>query len=216
MTRKERYDFILSYFRQREPHVTTELQFASAFQLLCATLLSAQCTDKRINEVTPALFAKYPTPQLMAQAEPEDVFEFVHSVSYPNAKSRHLVDMARMLVAQYGGVVPDDPKELVKLPGVGRKTANVLQAVWFGKATMAVDTHVYRVSHRLGLVPKAANTPRKVEDYLMTHIPQADIRNAHHWLLLHGRYVCQSARPKCEKCPFDSICPKLLEGSKLE
>ncbi len=216
MTRKERYDFILSYFRQREPHVTTELQFASAFQLLCATLLSAQCTDKRINEVTPALFAKYPTPQLMAQAEPDDVFEFVHSVSYPNAKSRHLVDMARMLVAQYGGVVPDDPKELVKLPGVGRKTANVLQAVWFGKATMAVDTHVYRVSHRLGLVPKAANTPRKVEDYLMTHIPQADIRNAHHWLLLHGRYVCQSARPKCEKCPFDSICPKLLEGSKLE
>ena len=216
MTRKERYDFILSYFRQREPHVTTELQFASAFQLLCATLLSAQCTDKRINEVTPALFAKYPTPQLMAQAEPDDVFEFVHSVSYPNAKSRHLVDMARMLVAQYGGVVPDDPKELVKLPGVGRKTANVLQAVWFGKATMAVDTHVYRVSHRLGLVPQAANTPRKVEDYLMTHIPQADIRNAHHWLLLHGRYVCQSARPKCEKCPFDSICPKLLEGSKLE
>lgn len=195
--------------------MTTELQFASAFQLLCATLLSAQCTDKRINEVTPALFAKYPTPQLMAQAEPDDVFEFVHSVSYPNAKSRHLVDMARMLVAQYGGVVPDDPKELVKLPGVGRKTANVLQAVWFGKATMAVDTHVYRVSHRLGLVPKAANTPRKVEDYLMTHIPQADIRNAHHWLLLHGRYVCQSARPKCEKCPFDSICPKLLEGSKL-
>ena len=216
MTRKERYDFILSYFRQREPHVTTELQFVSAFQLLCATLLSAQCTDKRINEVTPTLFAKYPTPQLMAQAEPDDVFEFVHSVSYPNAKSRHLVDMARMLVAQYGGVVPDDPKELVKLPGVGRKTANVLQAVWFGKATMAVDTHVYRVSHRLGLVPKAANTPRKVEDYLMTHIPQADIRNAHHWLLLHGRYVCQSARPKCEKCPFDSICPKLLEGSKLE
>ena len=152
----------------------------------------------------------------MAQASPDDVFEFVHSVSYPNAKSRHLVDMARMLVAQYGGVVPDDPKELVKLPGVGRKTANVLQSVWFGKATMAVDTHVYRVSHRLGLVPKAANTPRKVEDYLMTHIPQADIRNAHHWLLLHGRYICQSARPKCEKCPFDSICPKLLEGSKLE
>lgn len=196
--------------------MTTELQFASAFQLLCATLLSAQCTDKRINEVTPALFAKYPTPQLMAQASPDDVFEFVHSVSYPNAKSRHLVDMARMLVAQYGGVVPDDPKELVKLPGVGRKTANVLQSVWFGKATMAVDTHVYRVSHRLGLVPKAANTPRKVEDYLMTHIPQADIRNAHHWLLLHGRYICQSARPRCEKCPFDSICPKLLEGSKLE
>ena len=216
MTRKERYDYILSYFRQREPNVTTELQFGSAFQLLCATLLSAQCTDKRINEVTPALFAKYPTPELMAKASVDDIFEYVRSVSYPNAKSRHLVEMSRMLVEQFGGVIPDDPKELVKLPGVGRKTANVLQAVWFGKATMAVDTHVYRVSHRLGLVPKTANTPRKVEDYLMTHIPETDVRDAHHWLLLHGRYVCQSARPKCEKCPFESLCPKLLEGSKLE
>ena len=216
MTRKERYDYILSYFRQREPNVTTELQFGSAFQLLCATLLSAQCTDKRINEVTPALFAKYPTPELMAKASVDDIFEYVRSVSYPNAKSRHLVEMSRMLVEQVGGVIPDDPKELVKLPGVGRKTANVLQAVWFGKATMAVDTHVYRVSHRLGLVPKTSNTPRKVEDYLMTHIPETDVRDAHHWLLLHGRYVCQSARPKCEKCPFESFCPKLLEGSKLE
>ena len=216
MTRKERYDYILSYFRQREPNVTTELQFGSAFQLLCATLLSAQCTDKRINEVTPALFAKYPTPELMAKASVDDVLEYVRSVSYPNAKSRHLVEMSRMLVEQFGGVIPDDPKELVKLPGVGRKTANVLQAVWFGKATMAVDTHVYRVSQRLGLVPKTSNTPRKVEDYLMTHIPETDVRDAHHWLLLHGRYVCQSARPKCEKCPFESFCPKLLEGSKLE
>ena len=216
MTRKERYDYILSYFRQREPNVTTELQFGSAFQLLCATLLSAQCTDKRINEVTPALFAKYPTPELMAKASVDDVLEYVRSVSYPNAKSRHLVEMSRMLVEQFGGVIPDDPNELVKLPGVGRKTANVLQAVWFGKATMAVDTHVYRVSHRLGLVPKTSNTPRKVEDYLMTHIPETDVRDAHHWLLLHGRYVCQSARPKCEKCPFESFCPKLLEGSKLE
>ena len=216
MTRKERYDYILSYFRQREPNVTTELQFGSAFQLLCATLLSAQCTDKRINEVTPALFAKYPTPELMAKASVDDVLEYVRSVSYPNAKSRHLVEMSRMLVEQFGGVIPDDPKELVKLPGVGRKTANVLEAVWFGKATMAVDTHVYRVSHRLGLVPKTSNTPRKVEDYLMTHIPETDVRDAHHWLLLHGRYVCQSARPKCEKCPFESFCPKLLEGSKLE
>jgi len=216
MTRKERYDYILSYFRQREPNVTTELQFGSAFQLLCATLLSAQCTDKRINEVTPALFAKYPTPELMAKASVDDVLEYVRSVSYPNAKSRHLVEMSRMLVEQFDGVIPDDPKELVKLPGVGRKTANVLQAVWFGKATMAVDTHVYRVSHRLGLVPKTSNTPRKVEDYLMTHIPETDVRDAHHWLLLHGRYVCQSARPKCEKCPFESFCPKLLEGSKLE
>ena len=192
MTRKERYDYILSYFRQREPNVTTELQFGSAFQLLCATLLSAQCTDKRINEVTPALFAKYPTPELMAKASVDDVLEYVRSVSYPNAKSRHLVEMSRMLVEQFGGVIPDDPKELVKLPGVGRKTANVLQAVWFGKATMAVDTHVYRVSHRLGLVPKMSNTPRKVEDYLMTHIPETDVRDAHHWLLL--RAICV---PEC-------------------
>ena len=152
----------------------------------------------------------------MAQAEPEDVLEYVHSVSYPNAKSRHLVEMARMLVNNYGGEVPSDPKELVKLPGVGRKTANVLQAVWFGKATMAVDTHVYRVSHRLGLVPRTANTPLKVEQHLMRDIPAADIPSAHHWLLLHGRYVCQSARPKCGECPFDTVCPKRLEGSKLE
>ena len=216
MTRKERYQYILDYFRRNAPDVGTELQFGSAFQLLCATLLSAQCTDKRINEVTPALFARYPTARAMAQAEPEDVLEYVHSVSYPNAKSRHLVEMARMLIDNYGGEVPSDPKELVKLPGVGRKTANVLQAVWFGKATMAVDTHVYRVSHRLGLVPRTANTPLKVEQHLMRDIPAADIPSAHHWLLLHGRYVCQSARPKCGECPFDTVCPKRLEGSKLE
>lgn len=216
MTRKERYQYILDYFRRNAPDVGTELQFGSAFQLLCATLLSAQCTDKRINEVTPALFARYPTARAMAQADPEDVLEYVHSVSYPNAKSRHLVEMARMLVNNYGGEVPSDPKELVKLPGVGRKTANVLQAVWFGRATMAVDTHVYRVSHRLGLVPRTANTPLKVEQHLMRDIPAADIPSAHHWLLLHGRYVCQSARPKCGECPFDTVCPKRLEGSKLE
>lgn len=216
MTRKERYQYILAYFREHNPIVGTELHFGSAFQLLCATLLSAQCTDKRINEVTPELFRHYPTAKEMAGAEPEDIYEYVRSVSYPNAKSRHLVEMARMLVADYGGDVPEDPREMVKLPGVGRKTANVMQAVWFGKAAMAVDTHVYRVSHRMGLVPKTANTPLKVEKALMRDIPEADIPNAHHWLLLHGRYVCQSARPKCEKCPFDALCPKLLEGSKLE
>lgn len=216
MTRKERYEYILDYFREHNPHVGTELQFGSAFQLLCATLLSAQCTDKRINAVTPGLFKHYPTPKEMAEADPDDVFEFVSSVSYPNAKSRHLVEMARMLVDNYGGEVPEDPKEMMKLPGVGRKTANVIQAVWFGKAAMAVDTHVYRVSHRLGLVPKTANTPLKVEQYLMHEIPKEDIPKAHHWLLLHGRYICRSARPQCEKCPFDAFCPKLLEGSKLD
>lgn len=216
MTRKERYHYILDYFRKQEPHATTELAFGSAFQLLVATLLSAQCTDKRINAVTPALFAKYPTPEAMAQAEPEDVLDLLSSVSYPNAKSRHLVEMARKLVADYGGEVPSDPQELVKLPGVGRKTANVLQAVWFGKPVMAVDTHVYRVAHRLGLVPATANTPLKVEQYLEKCIPQEDIPSAHHWLLLHGRYICQSAKPQCDKCPFDAICPKLMKGSKLE
>lgn len=216
MTRKERYQYILDYFSETMPVVGTELQFGSAFQLLCATLLSAQCTDKRINAITPELFRHYPTAREMAQAEPEEIFEYVRSVSYPNAKSHHLVEMARMLVSDYGGEVPDDPKELVKLPGVGRKTANVVQAVWFGKQTIAVDTHVYRVSHRLGLVPRTANTPLKVEQHLLHDIPEAQRADAHHWLLLHGRYICQSARPKCEKCPFETFCPKLLEGSKLD
>jgi len=215
MTRKERYDFILGYFREREPKVTTELQFGSAFQLLCATLLSAQCTDKRINMVTPELFRHYPSAREMAKVEPNDILKYVHSVSYPNAKSQHLVEMARMIVNDFDGEVPDNMQDLVKLPGVGRKTANVLQAVWFGKATMPVDTHVYRVSHRLGLVMKTANTPLKVEEQLIKNIPEKDVSRAHHWLLLHGRYICKSSRPKCEECPFNEICPKLFENSKL-
>ena len=208
MTKKERYQRILDYFREHQPVVTTELEFGSAFQLLCATLLSAQCTDKRINQVTPALFARYPDARAMAQAEPEEVFEYVRSVSYPNSKAKHLVEMSRMLVSDFGGEVPSDMDELVRLPGVGRKTANVMQAVWFGRAAMAVDTHVFRVSHRLGLVPQRANTPLKVEQELMRNIPAEDVPNAHHWLLLHGRYVCTSRKPHCEKCPFDDICPK--------
>lgn len=197
------------------PAVTSELQFGSAFQLLCATLLSAQCTDKRINQVTPALFQRYPTAKEMAKAEPDDILEYVRSVSYPNAKSKHLVEMARKLVNDFGGEVPSELHQLVTLPGVGRKTANVVQAVWFGKAAMAVDTHVYRVSHRLGLVPKTANTPFKVEQQLMKFISEADRADAHHWLLLHGRYVCTSLHPRCEQCDLEKICPKLLENSKL-
>ena len=208
MTKKERYQYILDYFRERQPVVTTELEFGSAFQLLCATLLSAQCTDKRINQVTPALFARYPDAQSMAQAEPEDVLEYVSSVSYPNSKAKHLVEMSRMLVSDFGGEVPSDMDQLISLPRVGRKTANVMQAVWFGRAAMAVDTHVFRVSHRLGLVPQTANTPLKVEQELMRHIPADDVPNAHHWLLLHGRYVCTSRKPHCERCPFDTVCPK--------
>lgn len=216
MTRKERYKYILDYFKENEGHKTTELNFASPFQLLCATLLSAQCTDKRINEVTPELFRHYPDARTMAKAEPEDILEFVHSVSYPNSKSKHLVAMARKLVDDFDGEVPSTTEELTTLPGVGRKTANVLQSVWFGKPTLAVDTHVYRVAHRLGLVPEAANTPFKVEQYLTKNIPEADIPDAHHWLLLHGRYICKSAKPLCNECPFEGICPKKFKNSKLD
>lgn len=215
MTRKERYERILAYFAAKQPMVTTELQFGSAFQLLVATLLSAQCTDKRINQVTPALFARYPSAREMAAAEPEEVLAYISSVSYPNAKAAHLVAMARKLMSDFGGDVPSDRALLLMLPGVGRKTANVIQAVWFGKPTLAVDTHVFRVSHRLGLVSRTATTPLKVEQELMRHIPTDQVPDAHHWLLLHGRYICKSARPLCDECPFDSFCPKLLEQSKL-
>ena len=216
MTRQERYHYILEYFRNDMPEVTAELEFGSDFQLLVAVVLSAQCTDKRINQVTPELFAHYPTAQKMALAEPEDIYEYIRSVSYPNAKAKHLVEMARQLMERFNGDIPDNLDDLVSLPGVGRKTANVIQAVVYGKSVMAVDTHVYRVSHRLGLVKKKDNTPYKVEQELMRHISAEDIPKAHHWLLLHGRYVCTSRQPKCAKCEFNDICPKLLDGSKLE
>ena len=209
MTKNERYQQLLNYFRKEMPEVTTELQFGSAFQLIVATLLSAQCTDKRINQVTPELFRHYPSAREMAEADAADIFEYIRSVSYPNAKAQHLVSMARMLMDNYGGEVPDSRDELVKLPGVGRKTANVVLAVWFGRATMAVDTHVFRVSRRLGLVSKSAVTPLKVEEELVKNIPETDIPKAHHWLLLHGRYVCTSRAPHCDKCQFENICPKI-------
>ena len=215
MKREERYERILAHFRAQMPNVNTELEFGSVFQLLVAVILSAQCTAKRINQVTPDLFRRYPDAKAMAQAEPEDVLEYISSVSYPNAKAAHLVAMARALVAQHGGEVPSDMNQLLDLPGVGRKTANVVQSVAFGKATLAVDTHVYRVAHRLGLVSKRANTPYKVEQELVKHIPEADIPDAHHWLLLHGRYVCTSRKPHCERCDFAEICPQEIEGSKL-
>lgn len=215
MLRKDRYQYVLEHFRQEMPRVTTELEFGSAFQLLVATLLSAQCTDKRINMVTPALFARYPDARSMAAATVDEVYELICSVSYPNAKAKHLVEMSCQLVERFNSEVPESATDLTSLAGVGRKTANVIRAVWFGKATMAVDTHVYRVSHRMGLVPATADSPRKVEDYLMANIPEADIPNAHHWLLLHGRYICKSAKPLCEQCFFNEHCPKRLKNSKL-
>ena len=207
MTRGERYDYILRYFREQMPEVQTELEFGSVFQLLVAVILSAQCTDKRINQVTPALFQRYPDAKSMAKAQVEDVLEYISSVSYPNSKAEHLVKMARLLTERHDGEVPSDMNLLLDLPGVGRKTANVIQSVAFGKSTMAVDTHVFRVSHRLGLVPQSADTPYQVEKILVKNIPAEDIPRAHHWLLLHGRYVCTSRKPHCGKCDLSSICP---------
>lgn len=215
MLRKERYHAILAYFSEAMPQVTTELEFGSVFQLLVATLLSAQCTDKRINQVTPELFRHYPDPESMAKAEVEDILTLIRSVSYPNSKARHLSQMARMLVSDFGGEVPDTMEDLQRLPGVGRKTANVIQAVAYGRSAIAVDTHVYRVSHRLGLVSSKADTPAKVEEELKRNIPEQQRADAHHWLLLHGRYICQSRQPKCGQCPFEGFCPKHLDNSKI-
>lgn len=216
MTKKELYTRVLSYFRELHPEVTTELEFGSVFQLLVAVVLSAQCTDKRVNQVTPELFAHYPDARAMAEADESEIYEYVKSVSYPNAKARHLVELSRMLVDEYGGEVPNDFDALLRLPGVGRKTANVMQAVAFGQSAMPVDTHVYRVSHRLGLVPSTADTPLKVEKMLVKHIPAEDLARAHHWLLLHGRYVCTSRKPHCDKCELSNLCPKKIENSKLQ
>lgn len=215
MNRKDRYQYIIDYFKKEMPKVTTELEFGSVFQLLVAVILSAQCTDKRVNSITPQLFERYPDAKSMAEAEADEVYEYIKSVSYPNAKAQHLVSMARMLMTDFNGEVPDTMDKLIKLPGVGRKTSNVIQAVAFGRSVIAVDTHVFRVSHRLGLVSRKANTPLKVESELMANIPAEYATDAHHWLLLHGRYVCTSRKPHCEKCPFDNICPKIMEGSKL-
>ena len=210
MRRRERYEYVLEYFRKEMPNVQTELEFGNVFQLLVAVILSAQCTDKRINQVTPELFRRFPDARTMAQAEVEDVLEYISSVSYPNSKAEHLVKMARMVTEKYGGEVPEDMNLLLELPGVGRKTANVVQSVAFGKSTMAVDTHVFRVSHRLGLVSEKDDTPYKVEQMLVKNIPAEDIPRAHHWLILHGRYVCTARKPHCEKCGLSAACPSAV------
>lgn len=197
---------VLAYLAPIHGNVETELHFQTPFQLLVATVLSAQCTDKRVNMVTPALFESFPTPVEMSQATPEAVFEYIRSVSYPNAKAKHLVELAKMLVEKYQGEVPQTLEQLTQLPGVGRKTANVVLAVAFGQAALAVDTHIYRVAHRLGLVPASANTPYKVEMALRKFIPEEDVAHSHFWLLLHGRYTCTALRPKCEQCGLSHLC----------
>lgn len=208
MKKKELYQNVIAYFQQAMPMPETELHYETPFQLLVAVILSAQCTDKRINQVTPRLFNDFPTAEAMAATTPDVIFEYIRSVSYPNNKAKHLVAMAKMLQEKFGGDVPSTGEQLEQLPGVGRKTANVIQAVIFQKARMAVDTHVFRVSHRMGLVRKGCTTPLSVEKELVRNIPEELIPTAHHWLILHGRYVCQARRPKCEECGLLGICPR--------
>ena len=206
MRKKELYDHVIAYFKEAMPVAETELVYDSPFSLLVAVILSAQCTDKRVNMVTPKLMHDYPTAEAMAMATPEVLFEYVKSVSYPNNKAKHLVGMAQMLVREFGSEVPSTLEELVRLPGVGRKTANVMQSVVWGKAALAVDTHVFRVSHRIGLVPARCTTPYSVEKELTRHIPADLIPIAHHWLILHGRYTCVARKPKCEGCGLQAVC----------
>ena len=212
MRKKELYDRVIAYFEQAMPVAETELHYEDPFQLLVAVILSAQCTDKRVNMITPALFRDFPTAEAMAATTSDVVYEYIRSVSYPNNKAKHLVGMAQMLVRDYGGQVPDTLEELVKLPGVGRKTANVIHSVGFHKAAMAVDTHVFRVSHRIGLVPGTCTTPLATEKHLTRYIPEALIPKAHHWLILHGRYVCTARNPKCDKCGLNGICQASLKA----
>ncbi len=206
MTKKQRYRGIVEFFSTHQPNPETELQYTNPYELIVAVVLSAQCTDKRVNLVTPFLFDKYPTVSALAAANSDDVFEVIRSISYPNNKAKHLVGLGRMLVEQFQGEVPSTVEELVKLPGVGRKTANVIASVIHNLPTMAVDTHVFRVSHRLGLVAPASKTPLDVEKELVKGFSNAEIPKAHHWLILHGRYVCLARNPKCETCGITSFC----------
>lgn len=205
MRKKELYSSVIAWFEQAMPKVQTELHYNTPFQLLVATVLSAQCTDKRVNMVTPALFAAYPDAAAMATADEKVIFEYIKSVSYPHNKSHHLAGLSRMLVDEFGGEVPTDIAQMQRLPGVGRKTANVVAAVAFDQPAMPVDTHVFRVSARLGLTPKA-KTPLETEIELVKNIPSEKLSTAHHWLILHGRYVCQARKPKCENCGLAEIC----------
>lgn len=222
MLKKERFRRFIDYFTTHYPEVQTELNFGNPFELLVAVILSAQCTDKRINQITPALFARFPEAESLAAASVEEVYEYIRSVSYPNNKAKHLVGMARMLMADFEGEVPATLADLQKLPGVGRKTAHVILSVVYNEPTMAVDTHVFRVSHRLGLAPMTTTTPLAVEKALVAHIPKSLVSRAHHWLILHGRYVCVARSPKCGVCDLREFCkyyeknvaPMLIEATE--
>lgn len=205
MLKKDRYQAFVDYFSKHQPEAVTELNYTNPFELLIAVILSAQCTDKRINQITPKLFERYPTPESLAHSTSDEVFSYIRSVSYPNNKAKHLVGMAKVLLNEFGGTVPEDVNDLQKMPGVGRKTANVIASVVYNAPTMAVDTHVFRVSNRLGLTT-AAKTPLAVEKQLVKYLPEDKIHIAHHWLILHGRYICTARSPKCDICPISHFC----------
>ncbi len=213
MTTTERYRHVIEWFMQHMPVAETELHYKNPYQLLVAVILSAQCTDKRVNLVTPALFEAYPTVEEMANASSDEIYTYIKSVSYPNNKARHLAGMARMLVEEFDGEVPSDVIQLQRLPGVGRKTANVMASVVWGKAAMAVDTHVFRVSNRIGLT-RNSRTPLETERTLVKHIPEHLIPKAHHWLILHGRYVCTARKPLCLECGLREWCAYYTKNDK--
>ncbi|MBC7586831.1 MAG: endonuclease III [Chitinophagaceae bacterium] len=215
MTKKERYRFVIDYFLEHVPEAETELIYANPYQLLVAVSLSAQCTDKRVNLTTPAIFKKYPTPHELAKATFNELFPFIKSISYPNNKTKHLIGMANMLLEKFNGEVPMTVDELVLLPGVGRKTANVITSVVDEQPNMAVDTHVFRVSRRIGLVAETAHTPLAVEKELIKNIPTELVHKAHHWLILHGRYTCLARHPKCGQCGLTRECKFYQRNFKM-
>ncbi|MFC4262707.1 endonuclease III [Ferruginibacter yonginensis] len=213
MTKKQRYEFLINYFLQHSPDAETELLYDNPFQLLVAVILSAQCTDKRVNMTTPAIFEKYPDAATMSKASVEDLFKLIKSISYPNNKAKHLAGMSKLLIENFGGEVPMTVNELVTLPGVGRKTANVVTSVIDEQPNMAVDTHVFRVSARIGLTTNA-KTPTATEKQLIKHFPPEYVYRAHHWLILHGRYTCIARKPKCDVCGLQSICKFYMKQHK--
>ncbi len=213
MLKKERYQLFVSHFSARQPHAETELHYNNPFQLLVAVILSAQCTDKRINQVTPALFQRFPNAKALAEVTPDIVFDYIRSVSYPNNKAKHLVGMANMLVNEFNNEVPSDIAQLQKMPGVGRKTANVIASVIYNAPAMAVDTHVFRVANRIGLTN--GKTPLAVERDLVKNLPEHTIHVAHHWLILHGRYVCVARSPKCSICEITHFCKYFQNTNKI-